>query len=308
MRTSNQIILSPLTGLEDVTWIATTPVDGLKSRWLQEMQVDISADLQGVSAVELYRCNQTDLQFFWPMRVAGGAGFYESLQRSSSNYYPKNKLEFRLALADLNGAKKVLEVGCGTGAFMDLIQQCGITSEGIELNESAASIARDRGHKVDSLDLASYAEQNVGRFDAVCAFQVLEHVAAPREFLGQLLSLLKPGGRLLIGVPNAAGCLRHDPHHILDIPPHHVTRWSTETFYALEKILPLRVLRVSPEPLARYHVRWYLSVITRRTPGLAGHLLYACSLLTLFPLLVCVGAVRRRILGHTLYVCAEHTA
>ena len=71
------------------------------------------------------------------------------------------------------------------------------------------------------------------RFDVVCAFQVLEHVADPLAFIAEAKARLNPGGLLFIGVPNResyVGRLRDFP---LDMPPHHVMRWSRRALAAL---------------------------------------------------------------------------
>jgi SAM-dependent methyltransferase len=108
--------------------------------------------------------------------------------------------------------------------------------------------------------------------DAVCAFQVLEHVPDVRPFLEQSVALLKPGGLLVICVPNAYSYLR-DLCSPLDMPPHHMSRWSARTFASLGKTLPVDLVVTRNEPLAAPHVGAYAAAkwsnYRRRFPALA---------------------------------------
>ena len=96
---------------------------------------------------------------------------------------------------------RILDVGCAAGYFLAEARQRGWEAEGSELSAKAARHAIKRGFKVhvgavESLKLPS-------RFDVVYAAHTLEHVKDPLVFLNKLKSFLKPGGKLMIEVPNA---------------------------------------------------------------------------------------------------------
>jgi hypothetical protein len=76
---------------------------------------------------------------------------------------------------------------------------------------------------------------------------------------------LKPGGKLIFCVPNADGLLASD-FNLLDLPPHHMTRWNKKSFKRLENIFPIKLDKVNYEPLAIYHWDWYLDLISKK-PG-----------------------------------------
>jgi len=98
-------------------------------------------------------------------------------------------------------ARDVLEIGCGRGLTGELLQRrlgCRVT--GVELNPEVAKDAARRLHavhagNVETLDLA-------GEFDAILALELFEHLTDGERFLARARELLRPGGRLVLSVPN----------------------------------------------------------------------------------------------------------
>jgi 2-polyprenyl-3-methyl-5-hydroxy-6-metoxy-1,4-benzoquinol methylase len=83
----------------------------------------------------------------------------------------------------------------------------------------------------------------------VTSFQVLEHVTDPRQFLLDMAAAAKPGGRVMIGVPNSGGFVGRDPRAVLNAPPHHMGLWSRTSLERVAEIVGLRVERMEVEPL-----------------------------------------------------------
>ena len=79
----------------------------------------------------------------------------------------------------------------------------------------------------------------------------------PAAFISDCLALLKPKGRLVLCVPNYESFLKYQ-YNLLDMPPHHMTQWSVDTFRALENLYPVHLSMVKYEPLAPYHIDGYL--------------------------------------------------
>ena len=98
-------------------------------------------------------------------------------------------------------------------------------------------------------------------YDVVCHFQVLEHVSAPRAFLVDCVRALRPGGRLIITVPSEDSFLSIAEDAWLNMPPHHVTRWTDSALrFALAK-LQLEAQEIWHEPVASFHAAWYRDVL-----------------------------------------------
>lgn len=108
----------------------------------------------------------------------------------------------RHASPDRKGS--VLDVGCGGGLFLKMLSERGHSVMGLDFSLSAASAAwRQNGVPVVCGNLAEPPLPG-GSFDLVTMYHVLEHLYDPASYLDVAHSLLKPGGRLIVQVPNAA--------------------------------------------------------------------------------------------------------
>jgi methionine biosynthesis protein MetW len=100
---------------------------------------------------------------------------------------------------------RVLDVGCGTGA-VTLVANRGKDNEvwGIEPDPERAALAGARGINVTRGTLDHAFVRRHQPFDVVMLADVLEHVPAPAKLLGLAASALRPGGLVLLSVPNVA--------------------------------------------------------------------------------------------------------
>jgi cyclopropane-fatty-acyl-phospholipid synthase len=115
------------------------------------------------------------------------------------------KLELVCAKLGLRAGERVLDVGCGWGAFaLHAAAHHGVHVTGITLSPAQAALARQRveaaglGDKVD-IRLADYRELEAEPFDAIASIGMVEHVGEVQidVYAARLAALLKPGGRLL---------------------------------------------------------------------------------------------------------------
>jgi SAM-dependent methyltransferase len=98
----------------------------------------------------------------------------------------------------------VLDVGCGGGLFLRLLAERGYRIAGLDFSLDAAQLAwRENGVPVvcGTLSRPPFAG---GSCDAITMFHVLEHLYDPVAYLEEAHRLLRPGGRLIVQVPNAA--------------------------------------------------------------------------------------------------------
>ena len=135
------------------------------------------------------------------------AGFYDEIHRRGAGVrYAWHDLKFRAVAARLDGARRLLDVGCGPGTF---IGNYVAATEALGIDASAPQVAyarrtygsdRRRFATTTVADLAAAGE----RFDAVTMVELVEHLApdAARGLLAAARGLLAPGGRLVLTTPN----------------------------------------------------------------------------------------------------------
>lgn len=249
------MVYSPLTGSNQVKLLQTFQVEELIQAWQYTFQIDISLEFKSYKDIYLYECLETHLQFFYPFDIEGSARLYAELMKFNW-YYMSDKWEYQIALADIQGKEAILEVGSGFGTFVRVAQQQGLNIQGIELNSQAITAAQSLGLPISSKTFTDLQRQGES-FDCICSFQVLEHISDPSSFITNCLALLRPKGTLILGLPNAESFLKYQ-YNLLDLPPHHMLRWSLNSCKALGKLFNLSLEKYQYEPLASYHISGYL--------------------------------------------------
>lgn len=109
-----------------------------------------------------------------------------------------------IALRLVGRDQRVLEVGCWSGHVTEHLAAAGNMVVGVELDPTAAELAMrwaDRVHVLD-LDVERLSDVEHDRFDAIVLGDVLEHFRDPTAVLADLVTMLDPGGRLVISVPH----------------------------------------------------------------------------------------------------------
>jgi SAM-dependent methyltransferase len=295
----------PLCGSTQRRLVATLAVADLLRKWQKSLGIDIREELAGVSEIEHWRCGACTLGYFLPASLVGSPALYTLLEKFEWYYLPR-KWEHDLALIDLRGARRALEIGSGFGAFVERASSVCPKFEGCEQNPSALALATARGLPIRNLNLDELSRSSAGEYDAVCAFQVLEHVATPGDFLRVCSALLKPGGKLMLGLPNAKSFLKHQDN-LLDLPPHHMTRWSDEVLQSIPQWFPLRLEAIAYEPLPGYQVEAFVQTYASL---LVKHRLRPFRSLRVRRLLqrfVAFSPVRAQLRGQSLYALYSRT-
>jgi len=103
--------------------------------------------------------------------------------------------------AGLPPGARVLDIGCGRGVILGPLADRGFEAHGVEVSEAATRGVdpRARIRIATSLAEADYPQES---FDQVVIWHVLEHLADPRATLEECHRVLRPGGRLIVAVPN----------------------------------------------------------------------------------------------------------
>ncbi len=136
------------------------------------------------------------------------AKYYEPDERADSGKAARIRM-YQSRLADRleraigpGSGKRVLDIGCGQGLFLEMMRDRGFEVFGVELGEESSRVAREeRGLNVITGDLSSL-DADKESFDAVLMSHLIEHVDDPVALLERVRDLLKPGGAALISLPN----------------------------------------------------------------------------------------------------------
>ncbi len=103
------------------------------------------------------------------------------------------------------GARRVLDVGCATGELARALKRRGdVEVVGIEREPAYAAEARRHCDDVIEGDAEAIAARDLGRFDCLVAADVLEHLVDPWSALAAYATMLDPGCRAIVSLPNAA--------------------------------------------------------------------------------------------------------
>jgi SAM-dependent methyltransferase len=147
---------------------------------------------------------------------------------------PEHAAGLAWPLTELGVPGRLLDFGCGAGAFLRRMQAAGWDVTGLDSAEAAVAAVRAHGLPAQ-LGTLPHHHWSAPAFEAITMWQSLEHVHEPLEVVQAAHRLLTAGGRLVVAAPNFAGWgARHfGPHWFgLDVP-RHLTHFTPATLYAL---------------------------------------------------------------------------
>ncbi len=285
-----------------------------KERLIKEYKnrydVDIRDLLSTTDKIELYKCKKSGFRFYTPSDISGNSKFYEKLQEHDWYYMPW-KWEHQVCSELIENGDKILEVGCGDGAFLKRTSRRykNIQCVGLELNES--SIFAEDNLVILNSTVEDFSKEHESEFDIVCSFQVLEHIQSVNSFLRAKIKCLKEDGLLVICVPNNDSFIKYEPFYALNLPPHHMGLWNEESLRAIGTYYNLDLVDIKFEPLQEYHFEWYLNLMTKKRLGqaLGKYYLIVMQLMNLKQKLIKrIKDRANRIQGHSILVVFRKSA
>lgn len=149
---------------------------------------------------------------------------------------------------------RLLEIGSASGWFLGQARDAGFTVEGIEPAADVAFAATSRWDVPVQAATAESASLPQGELDVIVAWHALEHITQPAGVLERLHAALKPGGLLMIEVPNldsAASRSQGAGWFHLDLA-HHVGHYAPSTLSDLLTRTGYTPVQVDTFPTAGY--------------------------------------------------------
>lgn len=173
-------------------------------------------------------------------------GLVNSVYNTVRNYTLSQKVKLVQRLVE---GRSLLDLGAGTGHFLERAQNSGFAVTGLEPDEDARRVAKEQnGIELQTLDkLYALQPESV---DCVTMWHVLEHVYNLQEDAKQIASLIRKGGAWIIAVPNLTSFdARHYgafwaaydvPRHLYHFSPASIVPFVEQFGFQIEEMLPMK--------------------------------------------------------------------
>lgn len=145
-------------------------------------------------------------------------------------------------------AGRILDIGCGTGTFLCEMQGSGWDVVGLEPDDTASSIAREK-HKLNPRNPHELFSLDASSFDSITMWHVLEHVHTLDEYVAQLKKLMSDKAVLFVAVPNytsqdaahygTAWAAYDVPRHLYHFSPNSMKALIERHGLSIDKIKPM---------------------------------------------------------------------
>ncbi len=158
----------------------------------------------------------------------------------------------------------LLDIGCGTGFFLDEMAKKGWSVKGIEKNASAREFAtKNFGITPDTPEMLDKYEEL--SFGVITLWHVLEHLQTPNETLQRINSLLVANGTLIVAVPNVASidAERYGEFWAAFDVPRHLWHFSPKTMKTIARKAGFDIEKIYPMPFDAF----YVSMLSEKYKG-----------------------------------------
>jgi 2-polyprenyl-3-methyl-5-hydroxy-6-metoxy-1,4-benzoquinol methylase len=150
---------------------------------------------------------------------------------------------------------ELLDIGAGTGYFVNYMNNKGFEAEGIEVDNDARLVAKENfGIELKSADAVYDLEKE--KYDIITMWHVLEHIHDLNGYMQKIREALKPGGIFVCALPNFTS---FDASHYrnnwaaYDVP-RHLWHFSPQFFYNFAGAHFFEVIKKAPMPLDAIYI------------------------------------------------------
>ena len=160
------------------------------------------------------------------------------------------KEQFKHYLQYVGDAAPVIDLGCGRGEWLEILNEAGITSRGVDTNQVQVELCRSRGLEVIEGDFIGYLQslenESAG---AITGFHIIEHLSIENlvRLLNESLRVLRPGGVVIFETPNPDNVLVGSNFFYLDPTHHHPLPAELMQFLLQNRgFHPIKILNLHP--------------------------------------------------------------
>lgn len=200
--------------------------------------------------------------------------YYESDEYRSHSYNSKGSIDqvYKLVrrytlynkanfIKEFISKGKLLDIGCGTGEFLNYMKKKKFEVTGIEPNNKARFKAIEK-YTLEVFDETELDQFPKASFDLVTLWHVLEHIYDLNQRIIQIKNLLKSNGLLIVAVPN---CDSYDAKHYKNYwaaydAPRHLYHFNTSTLIQLMKIYGFNHIKTKP----MFFDSFYVSMLSEK--------------------------------------------
>lgn len=173
-----------------------------------------------LGVLRVHKCRACSMMFLNPYLTPGGmakifsspelltrvSAFFADYCEDKTWITPRTRAAYEKALAECSKTipigGKIMDVGCGQGAFLKVAAEHGWRAFGIEPNcGKAAELEKEHGIRIFQKDFFS-ADIPQSEYDAVSTWDFIEHLPDPAALVRRCGLMLKPGGLLITATPN----------------------------------------------------------------------------------------------------------
>lgn len=200
---------------------------GKELKWLHTCLVCGSADIPPYAVKDNFRFSQcrscrmvfinprpTEEQLQWYYSSAESPKYATKILRDTVDHrtviYRDRAEKIMQRVKEFQSVKKVLEIGCGPGAFLKVFREmlgCDSPVEcmGIDMDPYAVELAGNLGIKVERDSGEEYSRKHAAATDLLLSFETLEHTPNPLSFARSMKRLIRKGGSIYLTLPNFWG-------------------------------------------------------------------------------------------------------
>lgn len=180
--------------------------------------------------------------------------FFDKVYQAVKNYTIKRKIKL---INSLNTeSRTILDIGCGTGDFLESCIKNGWNINGVEPNEGARNLAIKKTEISIYADIEEILKLNDVKFDVITMWHVLEHIPNLKDYILILNKILKPKGTLIIAVPNykCYDATYYGKFWAAYDVPRHLWHFSQKSIKVLFSKVDLQVVKILPMKFDAYYV------------------------------------------------------